>query len=52
MVLLTQWEHYTQLDPWAAGQLVDGKYVLDGRNALDLDTWRGAGWNIKAMGRP
>lgn len=52
VVLLTEWEQYTQLDPWVAGQLVAGKNVLDGRNALDRDTWRGAGWNIKAMGRP
>jgi UDPglucose 6-dehydrogenase len=26
--------------------------VLDGRNALDPQQWRAAGWTYRALGRP
>jgi UDPglucose 6-dehydrogenase len=26
--------------------------IVDGRNALDADRWRQAGWTYRALGRP
>jgi UDPglucose 6-dehydrogenase len=31
--------------------VVAQKRVLDGRNALDRDTWTAAGWTYRALGR-
>jgi len=28
------------------------RVILDGRNALDPELWRKAGWTYRAMGRP
>ena len=31
--------------------LVKKKIVIDGRNALERDKWRAAGWQFHALGR-
>ena len=51
VLLLTDWKQYCELDPVALGRLVRRKRVLDGRNALDRDTWAAAGWSYRALGR-
>jgi len=51
VLLLTEWKQYRQLDPQAFGRLVRQKRVLDGRNALDRDSWEAAGWTYRALGR-
>jgi UDPglucose 6-dehydrogenase len=51
VLLLTEWRHYRDLDPVAFGRIVRQKRVLDGRNALDRDTWETAGWTYRALGR-
>ena len=48
---LTEWKEYRELDPGAIGQLVKSKVLLDGRNMLDRDKWRSAGWRVHALGR-
>jgi UDPglucose 6-dehydrogenase len=48
---LTEWREYRDLDPKALASLVKGKIVIDGRNALDRDKWRAAGWKFHALGR-
>lgn len=48
---LTEWREYRELDPAVIGQLVKGKFLLDGRNALDRNLWRAAGWRVRALGR-
>jgi UDPglucose 6-dehydrogenase len=50
ILVLTEWKHYRELDP--AGLSVAGKIVLDGRNCLDPDVWRSAGWTYRSLGRP
>ena len=40
-----------ELDPVAFGRIVARKRVLDGRQALDRDTWEAAGWTYRALGR-
>ncbi len=48
---LTEWREYRDLDPKALSSLVKKKIVIDGRNALDRDKWRAAGWQFHALGR-
>lgn len=48
---LTEWREYRELDPNALATLVKKKIVIDGRNALDRDKWRSAGWKFHALGR-
>jgi UDPglucose 6-dehydrogenase len=52
VLLLTEWRQYRELDPHALGAIVRRKQMLDGRNALDPQRWRAAGWTYRALGRP
>jgi UDPglucose 6-dehydrogenase len=49
---LTEWREFRELDPAALGEVVKDRVILDGRNALDPELWRRAGWTYRAMGRP
>ncbi len=49
---LTEWREFRELDPAELGEVVAARVVLDGRNALDPEVWRSAGWTYRAMGRP
>ncbi|SCX40004.1 UDPglucose 6-dehydrogenase [Klenkia marina] len=51
VLVLTEWKQFRELDPVAFGQVVARKAVLDGRQALDRDTWVAAGWSYRALGR-
>ena len=48
---LTEWSEYRALDPSELGHLVKNKIIIDGRNALDRELWRRAGWKFHALGR-
>ena len=48
---LTEWREYRELDPKTLSSLVKRKIIIDGRNALDRDKWREAGWQFHALGR-
>ncbi len=48
---LTEWKEYQDLDPSAIGELVNSKFLIDGRNSLDRERWRSAGWRVHALGR-
>ena len=48
---LTEWKEYRELDPAVIGQHVKSKFLIDGRNMLDRDKWRSAGWRVHALGR-
>ena len=48
---LTEWKEYRQIDPAAIAPLVKGKIIIDGRNMLDRNLWRNAGWKFHALGR-
>jgi UDPglucose 6-dehydrogenase len=52
VLVLTEWAEYVALDPADLGALVERKRVLDGRNCLDPQVWRAAGWTYRALGRP
>ncbi|MDF2146488.1 UDP-glucose/GDP-mannose dehydrogenase family protein [Knoellia sp. p5-6-4] len=49
---LTEWQEYRDLDPAALKTVVATPAIIDGRNALDADAWRAAGWTYRALGRP
>jgi nucleotide sugar dehydrogenase len=51
-LLLTEWQEFREADPEVLGQAVAQRNIVDGRNALDADRWRGAGWTYRALGRP
>jgi UDPglucose 6-dehydrogenase len=51
VVLVTEWDEYRTLDPVAAGQVVASRLVIDGRNCLDSEAWRDAGWKYVGLGR-
>ncbi len=48
---LTEWKEYRALDPQRIGSIVKSKLIIDGRNMLDRDLWRAAGWRFHALGR-
>ncbi|MEU0049203.1 UDP-glucose/GDP-mannose dehydrogenase family protein [Streptomyces sp. NPDC006184] len=49
---LTEWQEFRELDPVELGEAAAGRVLLDGRNTLDPELWRRAGWTYRAMGRP
>ena len=51
VILATEWQQFKELDPNEAGELVDNKHIIDGRNVLDVAVWSNAGWKIQALGR-
>jgi UDPglucose 6-dehydrogenase len=51
-LLLTEWQEFRDADPEKLALLVAGQNIVDGRNALDADRWRAAGWTYRALGRP
>jgi len=48
---LTEWKVYREIDPSVLIKLVANPKIIDGRNALDRDKWRAAGWTFRALGR-
>lgn len=51
VLLCTEWEQYVRLDPARIGELVNERIIVDGRNALDPDAWKRAGWEYRGVGR-
>ncbi|GAA1518005.1 UDP-glucose/GDP-mannose dehydrogenase family protein [Sphaerisporangium rubeum] len=52
VLLLTEWQEFIDLDAETLGSVVASRRIVDGRNALDAETWRAAGWHYRALGRP
>ena len=51
ILLATEWTEYCELDPDKPATVVRKKRILDGRNVLDPEEWRAAGWTYRALGR-
>jgi UDPglucose 6-dehydrogenase len=49
---LTEWAEFRSMDPDVLGSVVTERRIVDGRNALDPERWRAAGWTYRALGRP
>jgi UDPglucose 6-dehydrogenase len=50
VLVLTEWAEFKELDPASLNGLVEGRTVIDGRNALDAQRWRAAGWDYHGIG--
>jgi len=48
---LTEWAEFREMDPQALNEVVANRVILDGRNVLDADRWRAAGWKYHGLGR-
>ncbi|KGI66497.1 UDP-glucose/GDP-mannose dehydrogenase family protein [Mycolicibacterium rufum] len=51
VLVLTEWAEFVDMDPDSLSTTVRTKVVVDGRNCLDLERWRRAGWHVHALGR-
>ena len=49
---LTEWQEFREMDPSILSPVVAERRIIDGRNALDPQRWRDAGWAYRALGRP
>lgn len=52
VLVLTEWSHFREIDPEVLAEVVATRAVVDGRNCLDREAWRAAGWTYRALGRP
>jgi UDPglucose 6-dehydrogenase len=48
---LTEWPEFREIGPTDLEGVVARPRLFDGRNVLDLDVWRSAGWTVRALGR-
>lgn len=51
-LVLTEWREFRELHPIQLSELVRRKVMVDGRNCMDAEAWRGAGWVYRGLGRP
>jgi UDPglucose 6-dehydrogenase len=52
VVVVTEWAAFRALDPSEVKLIAGGNTIIDGRNCLDPEAWRSAGWTYRGMGRP
>lgn len=49
---LTEWPQFSHVDPHRLASRAASPKVIDGRGTLNTETWREAGWTVRALGRP
>ncbi|NKS19979.1 nucleotide sugar dehydrogenase [Rhodococcus hoagii] len=52
VLVLTEWTEFRKLQPEDLAAVVRKKVLIDGRNCLDPQVWRSAGWAYRGLGRP
>lgn len=51
VLVATEWREFIELDPARVRELVAGQpVIIDGRNCLDIQAWKAAGWKVRALG--
>jgi UDPglucose 6-dehydrogenase len=50
VVLATEWQEYRRLDPSTISG-INNKFIIDGRNVLDVVKWQKAGFKVLALGK-
>lgn len=50
-LVLTEWEDFRCLEPSYLNPIVRHRRIIDGRNCLDQEKWRGDGWMYQGVGR-
>jgi UDPglucose 6-dehydrogenase len=48
---LTEWPEFREVSPSDLARVVSRPQLFDGRNVLDHDAWRSAGWTVRGLGR-
>lgn len=48
----TEWPQCSHVDPRRLAARTAIPRVIDGRGALNAETWREAGWTVRALGGP
>ena len=51
VVVVTEWKQFKNLDPAETLTKVARPVVFDGRNILNPEAWKSAGWEYRGMGR-
>ncbi len=51
VIVATEWKEFRDADPAEVARLAAGRLVIDARNCLDAEAWKGAGWTYRGMGR-
>ena len=51
LVIATEWKQFSTADPVVVAGLLATALVIDGRNCLDSDAWKKAGFRYRGMGR-
>jgi UDPglucose 6-dehydrogenase len=51
LVIATEWKHFSEANPAQVEGLLATALVVDGRNCLDSDAWKAAGFRYRGMGR-
>ncbi|OUS88240.1 UDP-glucose/GDP-mannose dehydrogenase family protein [Rhodococcus sp. NCIMB 12038] len=51
VLLLTEWAEFAALKPEDLHGVVRARVMVDGRNCLDAEDWRTAGWVYRGLGR-
>jgi UDPglucose 6-dehydrogenase len=50
-LVLTEWREFRELEPADLDREVRQRNIIDGRNCLDREKWRTAGWTYRGVGR-
>jgi UDPglucose 6-dehydrogenase len=51
LAVLTEWPMFADIDPSSLKAVMKSPRVVDGRNLLDLDSWKSAGFEYVGIGR-
>ncbi len=51
VVVSTEWKEFREADPAELLASAKGDLVIDGRNCLNVEAWKAAGWRYRGMGR-
>ena len=51
LTVLTEWPEYASVEPTVVASLLRNPVVVDGRNVLDRDAWKAAGFDYRGVGR-
>ncbi len=51
VLVLTEWSDFKKLRPEDLNPVVRRRTMIDGRNCLDPQQWRNAGWKYRGLGR-
>lgn len=51
LVVLTEWSSYREISPIDVKQKLSAARIVDGRNVLDRESWRDAGFDYRGVGR-